>query len=268
MKPITELTREDIKDLKLICFDVDGVTIKKGTDIEEVKTPENTTLTVKTSNLLPEVLDGLIKLKKHYFVAISSGRSSLYLTKIFTNILWGNTALLSEIGIFTLIEGELIQHEKFDKRTLKKMRDIRVALQNLEGKVKDFRAFEPKQFLITLHAFSEISEVYDIMKKLDPEEEFYAIWNGEAFDIAPKRLNKGTGLKNLTKHLGIDIKQTMAVGNGPNDKDMTDTAGIGVTTEPKWLKSDFYTTGDQYLGGMELINKLLELNKISPSVYK
>ena len=37
MKPITELTREDIKDLKLICFDVDGVTIKKGTDIEEVK---------------------------------------------------------------------------------------------------------------------------------------------------------------------------------------------------------------------------------------
>ena len=37
MKPITELTKEDIKDLKLVCFDVDGVTVKKGTDIQEVR---------------------------------------------------------------------------------------------------------------------------------------------------------------------------------------------------------------------------------------
>jgi HAD superfamily hydrolase (TIGR01484 family) len=259
MKPLTELKKEDIKSVKLVCFDVDGVTIKKGTDIKEVRTKEDTTLTVKTSNLLPEMKEKITELKKHYFIAISSGRSSLYLTKIFAELLWDRTALLSEIGIFTLIEGELIQHEKFEEKTLKKMRNIRVALQELEGKVKDFGAFEPKQFLITLHAFSELPEVYEVMKKHDPEKEFYSIWNGEAFDIAPKRLNKGTGLINLAKHLKIDINQTIAIGNGPNDKDMTDAAGIGITTEPNWLKSDFYTTGEQHLGGLELINKLLEL---------
>lgn len=260
MKLITELTKEDVKDIKVVCFDVDGVTIEKGTDIKEVRTKENTTLTVKTSNLSPEVLKKILALKKKYFVAISSGRSSMYLTKVFAEILWDNAALLSEIGIFTLINGELIQNEKFDDKTLQKMRSIRVALQKLEGKVKDFRAFEPKQFLITLHASSEIPEVYEIMKKHDPEGEFYSIWNGEAFDIAPKRLNKGTALKNLAKHLGIDISQTIAIGNGPNDKDMTDAAGIGVTTEPDWLKSDFQTVGDRHLGGLELIDRLLELS--------
>jgi len=261
MKPIKDLTKKDIKEVKLICFDVDGVIIKKGTDIKEKKTSDNTTLTVKTSNLQPEMRDRLIELKKHYFISISSGRSSMYLTKVFSEILWENAALISEIGIFTLINGELIQHEKFTKSTLEKMRNIRVALQGLEGKVKDFTAFEPKQFLITLHAASEIPEVYDIMKEKDPEKEFYCIWNGEAFDIAPKRLNKGTGLKNLSNHLGIEVGQTIAIGNGPNDKDMTDTAGIGVTTEPKWLKSDFYTTKEQNLGALDLIDKLLELNK-------
>src|SRR4030042_4166242 len=197
MKPISELTKEDIKNIKLICFDVDGVTIKKGTEISEVKTPESTTLTVKTSNLLPEMRDALLELKKHFFVAINSGRSSMYLTKVFSELLWGDVALISEMGIFSLIRGSLVQHERFDDRTLTKMRNILVGLQALEGKVKDFKAFEPKKFLITLHANSEIPEVYQVLKENDPEGEFYAVWNGEAFDIAPKRINKGTPLKTL-----------------------------------------------------------------------
>lgn len=261
MKPLTELTKEDIKNIKLVCFDVDGVTIKKGTDIQEVRTQESTTLTERTYNLTPEMRDIILELKKYYFVSINSGRSSMYLTKVFSELLWDNAALISEIGIFTLIDGQLIQHEKFDSKTLEKMRNIRVGLQNLEGKVKDFRAFEPKQFLITLHAYSEIPEVYDVMKQCDPEGEFYSIWNGEAFDIAPKRLNKGSALRNLANHLKIDINQTLAVGNGPNDKDMTDTAGIGISTEPYNLVSDYHTTGDSYLGGLEVAKKLIELNK-------
>jgi HAD superfamily hydrolase (TIGR01484 family) len=261
MKPLTELAKKDIKDIKLVCFDVDGVTIKKGTDIKEVKTKENTTLTVKTNNLSERVRDKMLELKKHFVIAVSSGRSSMYLTKVYHELLWGNTALISENGIFTLMNGELIQNEKFDERTLNKMRNIVVDLKKLEGKHKDFRAFEPKQLLITLHAWNEILEVYDIVKKHDPEGEFYTWWNGEAFDIAPKRLNKGTGLKHLANHLKMDLKETMAIGNGPNDKDMIDIAGIGVTTEPKVLPADYHTTEDEHLGGEELVDKLLELKK-------
>lgn len=260
MKPLSSLTKDDIKNLKLVVFDVDGVTIKKGTDIQEIKTLENTTLTVTTSNLSSEMRDSLIELKKKYFIAICSGRSSMYLTKVFNELLWDNCALISEIGIFSLINGELVQNKKFNTKTLEKMRNIKQDLANLEGKVKDFRAFEPKQFLITLHAYADMPEVYEIMKKYDPDEEFYCLWNGEAFDIAPKILDKGTGIVSLAKLIGIDISQVIAIGNGPNDKSMTNTAGIGITTDKKSLESDYYTEGNEELGGFEIIEKLLELS--------
>jgi len=261
MKKITDLRKEDIEHIEIVCFDVDGVTIKKGTEIKEVRTLDDTTLTVKTSNLSPRLLKKMIELKKYYVIAISSGRSSLYLTKIFYELLWKNAALISEIGIFTLFEGELIQNEKFDDETLGIMRNIVVDLKKLEGKNKSFGSFEAKQFLITLHAYDEMQEVYDIVKKHDKNNQFYTIWNGEAFDIAPKRLNKGTALENLAKYLNIDIKNTMAIGNGPNDQDMIDAAGIGVTTEPKNVKGDYYTESLGHLGGEQLVDILLDINK-------
>lgn len=233
--------------------------MKKGTDISEVRTSEDTTLTVKTSNLSNEMRDKMLELKKHFFIAISSGRSSLYLTKVYSELLWGNAGLISENGIFTLLEGKLIQHEYFDKGTLQKIRNIVVDLKKIEGVNKDFRAFEPKQFLITLHAWNDMPEVREVVKRNDPEGEFYVWWNGEAFDIAPKRLNKGAGLKHLADYLHLSLEQTMAIGNGPNDKDMIDAAGIGVTTEPKSVQGDYYTTGIGHLGGAELIDKLLSL---------
>ena len=87
---------------------------------------------------------------------------------------------------------------------------------------------------------------------------FYCWWNGEAYDIAPHRFNKGVGLKKLCEQLNIDISQTIAVGNGINDKDMTDPAGIGITTDKEHLESDYYIDGE-HLGGEYLMDKLLEL---------
>ncbi|MEK7470629.1 MAG: HAD hydrolase family protein [Patescibacteria group bacterium] len=261
MKVIAELTKEDINQLKLVVFDVDGVTVKKGTQIEELKTEDSTKFTIKTSNLSSDMKAKLEELKKFYFVAICSGRSSLYLTDVFNDLLWDNFALISEIGIFTLLNGELIQNKKFDNRLLEKMRLLRNDLSKLVGDKPELADFELKQFLLTLHASSELPEVAEIMKKDDPEGEFYCIWNGEAFDIAPKILDKGESVKILAKQIGIGVHQTMAIGNGPNDKSMTDAAGIGITTDKISLESDYYTSGNEELGGMEVIDKLLELNK-------
>ena len=255
MKSITELTSEDIKNLKIICFDCDGVTIKRGTEIEETET----TLNVKTHNLSGELLEKIIRLKEHFHVNFSSGRSLLYLDRMFGKVLWDNASLTGEIGIFTLIDGQVIQHEKFDRETLEKINQMKVAIRELSKRNKDIRGFEPKQFLITVHAWKELSEIEEIRKKYDTKDEFYNWWNGEAYDIGLKRLNKGTGLKRLANYLEIDISQTMAIGNGPNDVDMVETAGIGVTTNPKELKADYYTTGTLHLGGEELVNVLLKL---------
>lgn len=40
--------------------------------------------------------------------------------------------------------------------------------------------------------------------------------------------NKGNALKHLCAHLGVDVKDTMAFGDGSNDLTMIQTAGIGV----------------------------------------
>jgi hydroxymethylpyrimidine pyrophosphatase-like HAD family hydrolase len=194
-------------------------------------------------------------------VAICSGRSSLYLTDVFNDLLWDNFALISEIGIFTLINGELKQNKKFGIGDLAKMKLIKNDLGKLVGDKPEMADFELKQFLITLHASYEIPEVYEIMKKQDPEEEFYCLWNGEAFDIAPKILDKGQSIKFLAKELGIGIHQTMASGNGPNDKSMVEAAGIGITTDKKSLSAMYYTERSEELGGFEIIDKLLELTK-------
>lgn len=260
MKPLSGLTKADIKDIKLVCFDVDGVTIKKGTFIREKETLQTKTVITKTQLLTDEVRQKLQELKKYYFVAINSGRSTVYLKDVFNDLLWENMALIGEVGIFSLLDGEIIQHEKFDNKTLLKMRDIRSALEKYADKTRLSEAFEPKQFLITMHTRSEDKNVYDIMREIDPEGEFQTIWSGEAFDILPKRLNKGTALINLCNHLKIDISQTIAIGNGNNDRDMTETAGIGVTTEPKVLKSGYYTKNVGHLGGFELAEKLIELS--------
>jgi len=255
MKPVSQLTKDNIAKIKLLCFDCDGVTVKKGTEIEE----KGTALMVKTHTLSDSLLEKLIVLKNRFHLTFSSGRSLLYLERMYGKILWDNASLQGENGIFTLIDGQVIQHEKFSKKTLIQINDIKIAIREVMKTNKDIRGFEPKQFLITPHCWREVPEIPKIVKKYDPNGEFYCQWNGEAYDIAPKRLNKGNGLQYLADLLKIGIEQTMAIGNGPNDKEMVERAGIGVTTDPSVIKGDFCSTGKLHLGGEELINKLVAL---------
>jgi len=257
MKSINELRKRDIEDIKVICFDCDGVTVKRGTEIEE----KGQSLRVKTYSLSDSLLKKLLILKKHFHINFSSGRSLLYLQRMYGEVLWENASLQGENGIFTLIDGEIIQHEKFSPELLGKIREMKLAITKLMETNKDIRGFEPKQFLITPHCWKAVPEIESIVKKYDTQDEFYCLWNGEAYDIAPKRLNKGAGLEHLAKLLKVDMSQTLSIGNGPNDREMVEYAGISVTTDPKELPADFYTPGELHLGGEELINKLLELLK-------
>jgi len=255
MKPIAKLSQSDIKNIKIICFDCDGVTVERGTEIEE----KEDSLFVKTYTLSDRLLIKLIEVKKRFHITFSSGRSLLYLDRMYGKVLWDNASLQGENGIFSLIDGQVIQHEKFDRSTLEKMNKMKVAIRELSKINKQIRGFEPKQFLITPHCWQAVPEIEDIVKKFDDKNEFYCLWNGEAYDIAPKRLNKGAALKHLAEYLRIDINQTMSIGNGPNDRDMINIAGIGITTDPKELPADFYTSGKLHLGGEELVDRLLKL---------
>lgn len=257
MQSITELTKAKIKNLKIICFDCDGVTVERGTDIEETET----TLTVKTAVLSDRMLNKLLWLKKYFHLNFSSGRSLLYLERMYGKILWENASLQGENGIFTLIDGRVIQRKIFSSDDLEIIQNIKNEIRDLSKTEKKIRGFEPKQFLITVHCWKELPQITKIVEKYDTKNRYYIWWNGEAYDICLKTLNKGHGLKHLADYLKINIKDSMAIGNGPNDKDMIDVAGISVTTDSQTLPADYYTTGQLDLGGEELIDKLLELNQ-------
>lgn len=254
MKPLSELTKEDIKDIKVVCFDVDGVTIQRGTKIID-KGDEQT---MRTIPLEDKILQKILKLKKYFHVTINSGRSAFYLIKVFQDILWDNASLISENGIFILHDGELHQNFVFTPYELGVLKRVTKRLKQLADVDKRADGFEYKVFLLVLHCNEAIPEVPEIVKEEDSQGEFYCWWNGEAYDICPRRFNKGVGLQKLCELLGHDVKQSIAVGNGVNDKDMTDIAGIGITTDKVHLQSDYFIDGE-HLGGEYLMDKLLEL---------
>ena len=256
MKPLSELKKEDVENIKVVCFDVDGVTIKRGTQIRE-KDDEQI---MKTVPLEPKILDKLLRLKKYFHITINSGRSSFYLTKVFQEILWGDASLISENGIFILYQGKLTQNFVFTEYELDVLKKVRLRLKKLAAINPNASGFEYKLFLLVLHCAAAIDEVPKIVAEEDPRGEFYCWWNGEAYDICPKRFNKGVGLTKLCELLGCTVQNAIAIGNGINDKDMTDIAGIGVTSDKDHLQAAYYVEGE-HLGGEYLMDKLLEFKE-------
>lgn len=261
MKPLSSLTKKDISDLKMVCFDCDGVTVKRGTEITQKYDQGSNFLKVHTYIISEQMRDKINELKKYFHVSFSSGRSLSYLQMMYGEILWENSSLQGENGIFALVDGQIIQHKKYPLTVLEKIEDIRSEIRKLQKTNKDILGFEPKQFLITVHCKKELQEIYNIVHKIDTKNQFYVWWNYEAFDIGLKNINKGFGLKKLAQFLKIDPSQVMAIGNGINDRDMVEAAGIGVSTDPEVLEADYHTEKDLHLGGEELADKLLALIK-------
>ena len=65
--------------------------------------------------------------------------------------------------------------------------------------------------------FGELSDIYD-----------YMIHNEFVVEMVPKGYNKGTGILHVCNLLGTDPKDTMAIGDSVNDREMLETAGISI----------------------------------------
>jgi len=257
MKSIQNLTKTDLENIKLLCFDCDGVTIKEGTFLQE----NQGELVVRTSKLTPEMTKKINWLKNNFYIMFSSGRHPLYLARMYETILWDKVILQGENGLLTVFNGKVSQFENYPMELLKTATKIKADLRRLADSNDKVNGFEPKQFLISLHCQEDMDEVREIVVKHDVDNEFYCLWSGEAFDVAPKRFNKGNGLKSVVKKLNLKLENVLAVGNDPNDKEMVEEAGISVTTDPESIiqGADFITEKRGVSGGEEIVNKILEL---------
>jgi HAD superfamily hydrolase (TIGR01484 family) len=247
-----EIPKEKLNNLKMVILDSDGVSLPRGTQIIQKEGSDFYEVYIKTNKITDEFAEKVNRLKKKVKVCISSGRGLIYLQNMFGKILGKGTILQAENGNLSLVEGKIIQHFEYNERYFKKRAVIREEIQRLP-----IKGFEPKQFILSVHAEKEIPEVYEIVKRNDPEDELKVMWNGEAFDIQEKKVSKGEGLKRLMEELKIQRNQTIAIGDRINDKELLEVAGIGVSADQEKLKAEYWTTGEK-LGGEVLVEYLLK----------
>ena len=239
MKPINSLTEKDIVNIKVITFDVDGVTVPRGTKIKY----KNDVLELYIKHSPKTLLNGLRKLSRYFHINISSGRSLLYLMEMYKDLLdVGNLSFTVENGHYTYFNmtGEIVQHRKvniFERQLLKKIRF------NNEKRVE----IEPKEMILTMHTPVKLMGLnnYDLP--------FF--YNGEAYDIG--KGSKAEGIEYFQKFHG----EVLAIGDNYNDKEMLKQANISVTADKDRVQGHYFINDNINLPGYLLIKKLLWLKR-------
>ena len=106
MKELNNLTKEKLKDIKLIVFDLDGVLVPRGTKIKQ----RGNVTTLETKKVMEEQINQIRRLNSLGIkINISSGRGLYMLQEIFREVL-DFVSLTFENGSATWINGKIYQH--------------------------------------------------------------------------------------------------------------------------------------------------------------
>ena len=201
MKEISELKWNELKDIKLIMFDVDGVLVRRGTKIKQ----EGSVTTLETKKIDSKQIEQIKELnKKGFLVNINSGRGLYMLQEMFREVL-PFVSLTYENGSATWYKGKVEQHFN----SYKYLKDIIFEL--IKVKSEKIKGFEPKEFIITIHCNQQVKEIEQIISRY---KELYTVWNGEAYDIGVKDLQtKALGLRRVIKMFKLKKKNVLAIGD-------------------------------------------------------
>lgn len=242
--------------VKLLVLDSDGVTVPRGTKIFDKEEGDKYVVHFETDRISRRLADKINLLKRKMYICVSSGRSLVYLHSMYDKIVGGKLILTAENGNLSLWDGCIVQHFFYDKRYFEKLAKIRNEIKHLPF----IKGFEPKQFILTVHAEKEVKEVYRIVRRFDRKKELKIMWNGEAFDIQKKDVSKGIALEKIAVELRIEKKEIVAIGDRVNDKELIGVAGVGISADSSQLKADYYLEPEkEKLPAEKLVDLLLEI---------
>jgi len=227
-KPISKLTKEDLQDIKLIVFDVDGILVPRGTKIKQ----EGTITTLETKVIRRKQIEQIKKLcDLGFMININSGRGLYMLQEMFREIL-PFISLTYENGSATWDKGKIYQH----LNSFFELKDIFFELKKIKN--KNIKGFEPKEFIITIHCEKPVKKIELLVAK---QKNLYTIWNGEAYDIGIKGVQtKDRGLKSFMRINKLKKKNVLAIGDNFNDREVLEAAGIAITADKDRASGDFY----------------------------
>lgn len=250
MKPLKEMSREDLVKIKMVVFDVDGVLVPRGTKIKQ----KGNTTTLETKVIAEKQIKQIEKLSKMgYLINISSGRGLYMLQEMFRGIL-PFASLTYENGSATWYQGKIYQHIN----SFNELKNILPELKKITSKNKNFKGFEPKEFIITVHCKDKISEIEQLIKKY---KNLTTIWNGEAYDIQIKEhQTKALGLRHVLKIFKLRKENAMAIGDNYNDHELLAESGTAVSADKSRLTGDFFIPlQGKFLPADALMQKIISL---------
>jgi len=220
--------------IKLAAFDVDG--------------------TLRDRDYLPaSTKQALHKLKEHGVqLALCTGRSEYEMASLYKEleIDWAITCNGSHIGH----RGTTVFGSAFDPETVKRwLREAdraghaallygsELMYTNQENAPWFLQAQKEIGFMepVLLPSLEKVPAIYQcILFCTEQEESAYTSgeheplyvhrWRDWAVDLNPSGMNKAVGLRRLLDHLGIPIEQAAAFGDGINDMEMMEAAGLGI----------------------------------------
>lgn len=250
MKPLEQMSKEDITKIKMIVFDVDGVLVPRGTKIKQI----GNTTTLETKVIHEKQIRQIRELnEKGFLVNISSGRGLYMLQEMFREIL-PFVSLTYENGSATWYKGKIYQHIN----SFKEMKDVFPKLRKATNKNKNVKGFEPKEFIITIHCTKKVKEIEEIVKK---EKDLITIWNGEAYDILIKKSQtKALGLKHVINIFKLKKENVMAIGDNYNDQELLEESGMPISADKSRVHGEFYVPlKGTLLPADNLMQKILSL---------
>jgi len=246
MKPLNKMLSKDLKQIKMIVFDVDGVLVKRGTKIKQV----GNTTTLETKVIDKKQIEQIKQLnQKGFLINISSGRGLYMLQEMFREIL-PFVSLTYENGSATWYKGKIYQHIN----SFSYLRGIFPKLKKISN--KSIKGFEPKEFIITIHCKKKIQEIERTVKK---DKNLYTVWNGEAYDIGIKKeQTKALGLRRVIKIFKLKKEDVMAIGDNYNDHELLQETGTPISADKSRVKGKFYVPlNGKFLPADSLMQKIL-----------
>ena len=95
------------------------------------------------------------------------------------------------------------------------------------GKLSDYIRKNKLECVKVLIADKHADSFLDFFKGRYPDIQFF-MSSADYLDGASLNAGKGNSLKRLAEHLGVDISETIAIGDSMNDISMVEAAGLGV----------------------------------------
>lgn len=250
MKPLNQISKEDLKPIKMIVFDVDGVLVPRGTKIKQI----GNTTTLETKVIHKKQIEQIKKLNKDGFlINISSGRGLYMLQEMFREIL-PFVSLTYECGSATWYKGKIYQHINSFERT----KDILPKLKKAIINNKNIKGFEPKEFIITIHCKKQDKKIEAVIKK---DKGLITLWNGEAYDVLIKNdQTKALGLRHAMEIFKLKKENVMAIGDNYNDQELLEESGMPISADKSRVNGKFYVPlKGKFLPADVLMQKILSL---------